>query len=76
VEEAKAQEKQATNTLKRIQPLLPKGFATADDVDRAETAAKVAEASQATEEQRLNQAKTTLSTWPPFRRNDRAPPPL
>jgi membrane fusion protein, multidrug efflux system len=62
VEQAKAQEKQASDTLKRIQPLLPKGFATADDVDRAETAVKVAAASLATEEQRLNQAKTTLST--------------
>jgi multidrug efflux system membrane fusion protein len=62
VEEAKAQEKQTTDTLKRLQPLLPKGFATADDVDRAETAVKVAGASLATEEQKLNQAKTTLST--------------
>jgi multidrug efflux system membrane fusion protein len=61
VEQAKAQEKQATDTLKRLQPLLPKGFATADDVDRAETAVKVAAASLATEEQQLNQAKTTLS---------------
>ena len=62
VEQAKAQEKQAMDTLKRLQPLLPKGFATADDVDRAETAVKVAAASLATEEQQLNQAKTTLST--------------
>jgi membrane fusion protein, multidrug efflux system len=62
LEQTKAQEKQATDTLKRLQPLLPKGYATADDVDRAETAVKVAEASQATEEQRLNQARTTLST--------------
>jgi len=62
VEQAKAQEKQATDTLKRLQPLLPKGFATADDVDRAETAVKVAAASLATEEQRLNQARTTLSS--------------
>ncbi len=62
VEQAQAQEKQASDTLKRLQPLLPKGFATADDVDRAETAVKVAAASLATEEQRLNQAKTTLST--------------
>jgi membrane fusion protein, multidrug efflux system len=62
VEEAQAQEKQATDTLKRLQPLLPKGFATADDVDRAETAVKVAAASLATEEQRLNEARTTLST--------------
>ncbi|HEX3717616.1 MAG TPA: biotin/lipoyl-binding protein [Verrucomicrobiae bacterium] len=61
VEQAKAQEKQAVDTLKRIQPLLPKGFATADDVDRAETAVKVAAALLATEEQQLNQAKTTLS---------------
>jgi multidrug efflux system membrane fusion protein len=61
VEQAKAQEKQAADTLKRIQPLLPKGFATADDVDRAETAVKVAAALLATEEQQLNQAKTTLS---------------
>jgi multidrug efflux system membrane fusion protein len=62
VEQAKAQDKQASDTLKRIQPLLPKGFATADDVDRAETAVKVAEALLASEEEQLNQAKTTLST--------------
>ena len=62
VEEAQAQEKQASDTLVRIKPLLPQGFATADDVDRAETAVKVAKASLATSEQQLNQAKTTLST--------------
>ncbi|HUE36583.1 MAG TPA: biotin/lipoyl-binding protein [Candidatus Acidoferrum sp.] len=62
VAEAQAQEKQAGDTLVRIKPLLPKGFATADDVDRAETAVKVAQASLATSEQQLNQAKTTLST--------------
>jgi membrane fusion protein, multidrug efflux system len=62
VEQAEAQENQASDTLKRIKPLLPKGFATADDVDRAETAVKVASASLATEEQQLNQARTTLST--------------
>jgi multidrug efflux system membrane fusion protein len=62
LEQAQAQEKQATDTLKRLQPLLPKGFATADDVDRAETAVKVASAALASEEQQLNQAKTTLST--------------
>jgi membrane fusion protein, multidrug efflux system len=62
VAEAQAQEKQSDDTLKRIQPLLAKGFATADDVERAETAVKVARASLATEEQQLNQAKTTLST--------------
>ena len=62
VEEAEAQQKQATDTLNRLQPLLPKGFATADDVDKAETAVKVAAASLAGEEQRLNQAKAALSS--------------
>jgi multidrug efflux system membrane fusion protein len=62
VAEAQAQEKQANDTMKRIEPLLAKGFATADDVDKAETAVKVAQASLATSEQQLNQAKTTLST--------------
>jgi membrane fusion protein, multidrug efflux system len=62
VAEAKAQEKQAGDTLARLKPLLTKGFTTADDVDRAETAVKVAAASLANEEQQLNQARTTLSS--------------
>jgi multidrug efflux system membrane fusion protein len=62
VEQGQAQLKQASATLQRLQPLLPKGFATADDVDKAETAEKVAAASLATQEQRLNQAKTSLSS--------------
>jgi multidrug efflux system membrane fusion protein len=62
VEEAQATEKQDEDTLERLKPLLPKGFATADDVDRAETAVKVAQASLATQEQQLNQAKTSLSS--------------
>jgi len=62
VAQAQAQEKQASDTLERLKPLLTKGFATADDVDRAETAVKVAQAALATEEQQLNQAKTSLSS--------------
>lgn len=62
VEQAQAQVKQANDTLERLKPLLPKGFATADDVDKAETAVKVATASLAAEEQRFNQAKTALSS--------------
>jgi multidrug efflux system membrane fusion protein len=62
VAEAQAQEKQDSDTLERLQPLLPKGFATTDDVERADTAVKVAHATLANEEQQLNQAKTTLST--------------
>ena len=64
VEQAKAQLKQTTDTFNRLQPLLPKGFATADDLDKAETAVKVAAATLATEEQRLNQAKVALSSLP------------
>jgi multidrug efflux system membrane fusion protein len=62
VDEAQAQLKQATDTLNRLQPLLPNGFATADDVDKAETAQKVAAASLASGEQKLNEAKTALSS--------------
>jgi len=66
VEEGQAQEKQASDTLERLKPLLPQGFATADDVDRAETAVKVAEAAVATAEQQLNQAKASLSNLATF----------
>jgi len=62
VEQAQAQEKQAGDTLERLKPLQSKGYATADDVDRAETAVKVAAASVAAEEQKLNAAKTALSS--------------
>jgi membrane fusion protein, multidrug efflux system len=62
VAQAQAQEKQANDTMERIEPLLPKGFATADDVEKAETAVKVASATLANEEQQLNQARTALST--------------
>lgn len=62
LEEAEAQLKQANDTLERLKPLLPKGFATADDVDKAETASKVAAAALATQEQRHNEAKTALSS--------------
>lgn len=61
MEQAQAQAKQAQDTLARLQPLLPKGFATADDVDKAETAVKVAEAALATSEEHHNQAKAALS---------------
>ena len=62
LEEAEAQHKQAADTLARLQPLLPQGFATADDVDKAQTAVKVAVASEASSEQKLNQAKAALSS--------------
>jgi multidrug efflux system membrane fusion protein len=62
VDRAKAQLKQADDSLHRLEPLLPKGFATAEQVDQARTAKQVAMSALATEEQRLNQAKTALST--------------
>jgi len=61
VERAKAELKQADDTLQRLQPLLPSGFARADDVDRVATAKHVAAATVAAEEQRVNVARTTLS---------------
>jgi membrane fusion protein, multidrug efflux system len=62
VEQAKAELKQASDTLHRMQPLLPKGFATANDVDKAETAVQVATATLAAKEQRSNKAKAELSS--------------
>src|SRR3989441_3669601 len=62
VERAKAELKQAGDTLQRLEPLLTNGFAKADDVDRATTAKHVAAAALAAEEQRLNQAQAALST--------------
>src|SRR5256714_9915638 len=59
---ATAQEKQANDTLHRLEPLLPKHFATAEQVDQATTASRVAAQGLAAAEQKLNQAKTTLST--------------
>jgi membrane fusion protein, multidrug efflux system len=62
VEQAKAELKQASDTLHRMQPLLPKGFTTANDVDKAETAVQVATATLAAQEQRSNKAKAELSS--------------
>ena len=59
---AQAQLKQADDTLQRMLPLLPKGFTTAEDVDKARTAKAVAESAVATQEQSLSTAQTTLST--------------
>ena len=61
VEQAKAELKQAGDTLQRMQPLLTNGFAKADDVDKAATAKAVASAALASAEERLNQAQAALS---------------
>jgi multidrug efflux system membrane fusion protein len=56
-----AQLAQAGDTLHRIEPLLPKGFATAEQVDQARTADEMAVSALAGAEQKLNQAKAALS---------------
>lgn len=61
VEESEAQLKQATDTLNRLKPLLGKGYATADDVEKAETAVQVATDAVAVQSQHSNQAKASLS---------------
>jgi len=62
VDRAQAELKQADDTLQRLQPLLPSGFARADDVDKVATAKQVAAAALAAERQRVKQARTTLSS--------------
>src|SRR5258708_27630115 len=62
VERTQAQLKQADDTLKRLQPLLPKGFATAEQVETAQTAKQTAAAALAAAEQQLNQAKVAIGT--------------
>ena len=44
IEKARAAAKQATDTLRRTEPLLKEGFVSAEDVDRARTAQRAAEA--------------------------------
>ena len=62
VERAQAQLKQADDTLNRLQPLLSKGFATAETVEQARTAKLTATAAQAAAEQQLNQAQAAIGT--------------
>ena len=59
---AQAELQQANDTLGRMQPLLARGFTTAEDVDKAKTAKAVAQSGVAAQEQALSQAQTTLST--------------
>jgi len=62
VDRANFQLQQADDSLHRLEPLLPKGFATAEQVEEAGTAKQVATSAVAAEEQRLNQARVALST--------------
>ncbi|MBN3789776.1 multidrug transporter subunit MdtN [Burkholderia sp. Ac-20353] len=44
VERSRAQASQAADTLRRMEPLLPQGYTSAEDVDRARTAQRAAQA--------------------------------
>jgi multidrug efflux system membrane fusion protein len=61
VQRATAQLKQSGDTLHRLEPLLPKHFATPEQVDEARTKVAVAAQEVAAEEQKLNQARAQLS---------------
>jgi len=61
VQRATAQLKQSEDTSHRLEPLLPKHFATAEQVDEARTKVAVAAQEVAAEEQKLNQARAQLS---------------
>jgi len=61
VQRATAQLKQSEDTLHRLDPLLPKHFATAEQVNEARTKVAVAAQEVAAEEQKLNQARAQLS---------------
>jgi len=61
VQRATAQLKQSGDTLHRLEPLLPKHFATAEQVDEARTKVAVAAQEVTAEEQKLNQARAQLS---------------
>jgi membrane fusion protein, multidrug efflux system len=61
VQSATAQLKQSEDTLHRLEPLLPKHFATAEQVDEARTKVAVAAQEVAANEQKLNTARAQLS---------------
>ena len=61
VQSASAQLKQSEDTLHRLEPLLPKHFATAEQVDEARTKVAVAAQDVAANEQKLNTARAQLS---------------
>lgn len=57
---AEAEARQTASTLARLEPLLPKGFVTAEAVEQARTSNRVAESAVETERGRLNQARTAV----------------
>ena len=62
VQQAAAERDQAADTLHRLEPLLPKGFATKEQVDEARTKVASLEAEVAQANEKLNQARVAVSS--------------
>ncbi len=62
VEQATAERDQAADTLHRLEPLLPKGFATKEQVDEARTKVAALDAEVAQANENLNQARVAVSS--------------
>jgi membrane fusion protein, multidrug efflux system len=62
VRQATAERDQAADTLHRLEPLLPKAFATKEQVDEARTKLSALEAEVAQANEKLNQARVAVSS--------------
>ena len=62
VREATAERDQAADTLRRLEPLLPKAFATKEQVDQARTKVTALDAEVAQANEKLNQATVAVSS--------------
>jgi len=62
VRQATAERDQAADTLHRLEPLLPKGFATKEQIDEARTKVASLEAEVAQANEKLNQARVAVSS--------------
>jgi membrane fusion protein, multidrug efflux system len=62
VRQATAERDQAADTLSRLEPLLPKGYATKEQVDQARTKVASLDAQVAQANEKLNQAGVALSS--------------
>ena len=62
VRQATAERDQAADTLRRLEPLLPKGYATKEQVDQARTKVASLDAQVAQANEKLNQASVALSS--------------
>ena len=66
VDRARASARQTQDTLARMEPLIAKGYVSADDLDRARTAARASKADLNAAQDQARQAKAAVSARPPF----------